>query len=145
MWYAWIWQVKSLACFFQYLKNQDKSTMRETIRKKGNDRNPHMEMQRRRYMKGRLGKNMIGDRKCKGRSYLVVIIQRLIVSWGLVTPVTSTDGQRRSWRNHIAKYGESKVEWFHVDKIRVSLNQNLSWLLVFLTCTALLTQGAWEW
>lgn len=70
--------------------------MRETIRKKGNDRNPHMEMQRRRYMKGRLGKNMIGDRKCKGRSYLVVIIQRLIVSWGLVTPVTSTDGQRRS-------------------------------------------------
>lgn len=54
--------------------------MRDTVRKKGSDRNPHMEMPRRRYMKGRLGKKTIGDRKCKGRSYLVVIIQGLIVS-----------------------------------------------------------------
>lgn len=113
---VWIWQVKF--SFFQHLKNQDKDTMRETARKKGRNRNPHMEMQRRRYMKGRLGKKVMGYRTCKGRSYLIVIIQGVIVSLGLVTPVTSTDLQRHSWRNHIAKYGESKIEWICADKIR---------------------------
>lgn len=51
-----------LACFFQHLKNQDKATMRETVRKKGSDRNPHMEMQRRRYMKSRRKKDNGGQK-----------------------------------------------------------------------------------
>lgn len=53
----------SLTCFFQHSKHKDKDTMRETVRKKGSDRNPHMEMQRRRYMKGRLGKKGDGGQK----------------------------------------------------------------------------------
>lgn len=35
----------------------------ETVRKKGSDGNSHMEMQRRRYMKGRLGKKGDGEQK----------------------------------------------------------------------------------
>ena len=95
----------SLTCFFQLLKNKDKDTMRESGRKQGTDSNRHMEMQRKRYMRGRLGEKVMRDRRCKGRSYLAVIIQGLIVSWGLVTPVTSTDVHRHSWGNHIVKCG----------------------------------------
>lgn len=35
----------------------------------------------------------MGDRRCKGRSYLAVFIQGLLVARGLVIPVTSTDVQ----------------------------------------------------
>lgn len=34
--------------------------MRETVRKKESDRNSHMEMERRRCMQGRLGKQVMG-------------------------------------------------------------------------------------
>lgn len=70
--------------------------MRESGRKQGTDSNQHLEMQRKRYMRGRLGEKVTRDRRCKGRSYLALIIQGLIFSWGLVTPVTSMDVHRHS-------------------------------------------------
>lgn len=70
--------------------------MRESGRKQGTDSNRHMGMERKTYMRGRLGEKVMRDRRCKGRSYLAVIIQGLIVSWGLVTPVTSMDVDRHS-------------------------------------------------
>lgn len=114
----------SLTCFFQHSKHKDKDTMRETVRKKGSDRNPYMKCRGGDIWKVGWEKKVMGDRRCKGRSYLAVFIQGLLVARGLVIPVTSTDVQRHSWRNHIAKHGESKVEWTCVDKIRVSPSQN---------------------
>lgn len=101
MWYAWIWQVKLTWLFVPtHLINQDKDSMRETVRKKESDRNSHMEMERRRCMQGRLGKQVMGtenvreDLGCHHTGSFM----------GSCHPVTSTDVQRHSWRNHISMY-----------------------------------------